>query len=103
MARKPRVPSIPDALKVEAILWKDHAEYTAEKFNTKILHWVTIGANIYEDDEQVILGTFLDPDSDEGFYKSEEGISGSQILKAVIEKRIPLGQIPWPLTEENDA
>jgi len=98
--RKKLPQSLPDVISVDLIVWNDHSSSHGDPIKLDILKNISIGANIYEDDEQVILFQTGDPE-DNPFTTSDNDTT--QILKSTIVKRKTLFTLPWPLWDDAPA
>ena len=84
----------PDEVAIEIIVWKDHSSSHNDKIDLTIFHNISIGANIYEDDEQVVL--FQEGDVEKNPFEEEQN-DAAQILKATIVSRKTITKLTWPL------
>jgi hypothetical protein len=74
----------------EAIVWYDAEGKQREKYRTGLPVLVTIGTRMYEDDDEVILGTEIEYRPG---YQTEE-TDHVKIPKVLIVARFPLGEFP---------
>lgn len=90
MGRKKKLP-LPAEANVEAIVWRDHSESQKLNVDPTILRLVTVGMNVYEDDEQVILATSVREDGFDDLFDEGAEVTSTQILKPDIVTRTPVG------------
>lgn len=92
MARKQKQEA-PTRTTIEIIQWRDHATIHDGRMDLKLVTQISIGAVMYEDEEQVMLLSTYDPD-DNPF--TAEQVDAAQILKVAIVWRRVLDTIDWP-------